>query len=90
MQTASDRWEKTLTRATLQSFFFVTGSCSLFGLVITEVLTLSVLRFNLLYLPVVILGGVTGYFLFKRLSSRRFNRILLFLLLVTGLLLIFT
>lgn len=85
-----NRWEKTLTRATLQSFFFFTGSCSLFGLVITEVLTLSVLRFNLLYLPVVILGGVTGYFLFKRLSSRLFNRILLSLLLVTGLLLIFS
>ncbi len=84
-----NRWEKTLTRATLQSFFFVTGSFSLFGLVITKILTLSVLRFNLLYLPVVILGGVTGYFLFKRLSSRRFNTLLLSLLLVTGLLLIF-
>ncbi len=85
-----NRCEKTLTRATLQSFFVVTGSFSLFGLAITKILTLSVLRFNLLYLPVVILGGTTGYFLFKRLSSRRFNKILLSLLLVTGLLLIFT
>lgn len=85
-----NRWQKTLTRATLQSFFVVTGSCSLFGLVITKILTLSVLRSNLLYLPAVILGGATGYFLFKRLSSRLFNRILLFLLLATGLLLIFT
>ena len=84
-----NKWEKTLTRATLQSFFFVTGSCSLFGLALTKVLTLSVLRYNLLYLPVVVLGGVTGYFLFKRLSSGRFNKILLSLLLVTGLLLIF-
>jgi uncharacterized membrane protein YfcA len=85
-----NRWEKTLTRATLQSFFFVTGSFSLFGLVITKVLTLSVLRFNLLYLPVVILGGVTGYLLFKRLTSRRFNTLLLSLLFFTGLLLIFS
>lgn len=85
-----NKWEKTLTRATLQSFFFVTGSCSLFGLALTKVLTLSVVRCNLLYLPVVVLGGVTGYFLFKRLSSGRFNRILLSLLLATGLLLMFT
>jgi len=85
-----NRWEKTLTRATLQSFFSLTHFFSLFGLVITKVLTLPVLRLNLLYLPIVILGVGTGYFLFKRLSSRFFSRILLSLLLATGLLLIFS
>ena len=84
-----NRWEKNLTRATLQSFFCVTGGLSLFGLIVTRVLTLSVLHSNLLYLPIVTMGGATGYFLFKRLSSRLFNRILLSLLLATGLLLIF-
>jgi uncharacterized membrane protein YfcA len=85
-----NRWEKTLTRATLQSFFFTMMTCSLSGLAITKVLTLSVLRFNLLYLPTVILGAITGYLLFTRLASRRFHRILLCLLLVIGLLLVFT
>lgn len=84
-----NRWEKTLTRATLQSFFVLMGSCSLLGLIIAEVLTLSVLRLNIIYLPAVILGGTAGYLLFKRLSSELFNKILLCLLIVLGLLLIF-
>lgn len=84
-----NRWEKTLTRATLQSFFVVMGSCSLLGLIIAKVLTLSVLRLNIIYLPAVILGAAAGYLLFKWLSSELFNKILLCLLLVLGLLLIF-
>jgi len=81
-------WEKNLTRATLQSFFLVTGTCTLFGLAIENVLTLHVLRSNLLYLPFVIVGGAGGYALFKRISSELFHKILRFLLLAIGLFLI--
>jgi uncharacterized membrane protein YfcA len=84
-----NRWGKTLTRATLQSFFFVVGTCSLLGLTIARLLTLSVLRLNILYRPAVVLGNAAGYLLFKRLSSELFNRVLLCLLLVLGFLLVF-
>jgi len=88
MYVTLNRWEKNLTRATLQFFFFVMGTGTLFGLIIEKVLTLQVLRFNLLYFPVVILGGVTGYLFFKRTSPRIFNGILLCLLLAIGLFLV--
>jgi hypothetical protein len=82
------QWEKNLTRATLQSFFFITGTCALLGLTLERLLTLDVLRFNLLYLPSVILGSVMGYIAFKRISSERFRKMLVYLLLAIGLFLI--
>ncbi len=85
---ALNRWEKNVTRATLQFCFFFTGTCSLVGQIIAKVLTLDVLQWNLLYLPIVILGGSMGYLTFKRLSSQLFNKILLYVLLLVGLFLI--
>jgi uncharacterized membrane protein YfcA len=87
---ALNRWEKNLTRATIQIFFFFTGTCMLLGQAIANVLTLHVLRLNLFYLPVVILGGVVGYLTFKRLSAQLFDRIFMYLLLAIGILLIFS
>ncbi len=87
---ALKRWEKNLTRATMQFCFFFTGTCSLVGQTIAKVLTLDVLRLNLIYLPIVILGGSMGYLAFKRLSSQVFNKILLYVLLAVGLFLVFS
>jgi uncharacterized membrane protein YfcA len=87
---ALNRWEKNLTRATLQFYFFFTGTCSLLGQVLAKVLTLQVLKLNLLYLPVVIVGGSIGYLTFKRLSSQVFNKVLLYVLLAVGLFLVFS
>ncbi len=85
-----NQWEENLTRATLQFFFFVSGTYVLLGLSVEKMLTIDVLRSTLFHLPVVILGGVMGYYVFRRISSRFFNRILLYLLLTTGLFLIFS
>lgn len=85
-----NRWEKNLTRATMQFCFFFTGTCSLVGQTIAKVLTVQVLQWNLLYLPIVVVGGSMGYLTFKRLSSHLFNKVLLYVLLAVGLFLAFS
>jgi uncharacterized membrane protein YfcA len=81
-------WKKTETRATIHFFFFFVGTWTIFGQIVAHVLTLQVLRFNLFYLPLVVVGGGLGYMTFKRLSPQVFNTLLLYLLLVIGILLI--
>jgi uncharacterized protein len=83
------RWEKNMTRATLQSFFLMTDTFAIMGLAIAGVVTLEMVASTLLYLPVAVLGGGLGYLLFKRLDVRVFYRMILFVLLAIGILLVF-
>jgi uncharacterized membrane protein YfcA len=85
-----NQWDKNLSRATLQSYFLITGAFLILGLAIEEILTFRVLRFSLLYLPPTALGGMMGYWVFKKISTRLFHRVILFLLLLIGILLMFS
>jgi uncharacterized membrane protein YfcA len=86
--TSLNRWDKNLARGTIQVLLFFNGTLTLIVLALTDILTVEVLRFNLLYLPVVAAGGLLGYFTFTKLSSHHFNRIINYLLLAVGLSLI--
>jgi uncharacterized membrane protein YfcA len=82
------RWEKNITRATLQSFFLVTDACSIIGLAMAGVITSEMVGSMVLYLPAVMVGGATGYLLFKKLNLSLFYKIVLYLLLAMGMVLI--
>jgi uncharacterized protein len=82
------RWDKNLTRATLQSFFLITDAFAIIALAIEKVVTLETIGSTFLYLPVAVLGGGLGYLVFRVLDVRIFHRMILFALIGIGGLLI--
>jgi uncharacterized membrane protein YfcA len=82
------RWEKNISRATLQSFFLVTDAWSIIALSLAGLITSEMAWSSVMYLPAVMAGGATGYFLFKKLNLSLFYKLVLYLLLITGMILI--
>lgn len=78
------RWDKDLTKSTLQVVFLLTGIIQLVGFVATGMLTGEVATKSLVFSPVLVGGVVLGHLLYKRIDQETFRRILLAVLLVVG------
>jgi uncharacterized membrane protein YfcA len=83
-------WTKESFRANLLAFFVISNTSSLLNLGRSGALTVEVLTLDAYLLPATALGVLAGSWLFKRISADRFRRLVVFLVIATGLLSIWT
>jgi len=77
-------WSKSETRAVLQSFNIVILSATAVLFMIQGLYTLALLKQIALTLPLSMIASVLGLALFKRLSTDRFRRLVIAMMLVSG------
>lgn len=83
-------WKKESFRANLLAFFVVSNSSSLVNLAGAGALTTSALALDLLLLPATAAGILAGNWLFGRIDAERFRRLVVMLVMATGLLSVWT
>lgn len=81
-------WSKGEKRALIQMFNLAILSSMLVGSAVVGLLTLDVLRAVMIALPGTIVGSQIGSWLYRRLDEKRFDRIVLAVLFVSGVILI--
>lgn len=83
-------WNKESFRANLLAFFVVSNSSSLVNLAGAGALTSSALTLDLLLVPATAVGILVGSWMFKRIDGERFRRLVVLLVIGTGLLSVWT
>ncbi len=79
-------WRKESFRANLLAFFVVSNSSSLVNLAGAGALTPTALALDLLLVPATAVGILAGNWLFKRIDHDRFRKLVVLLVIATGLL----
>jgi uncharacterized membrane protein YfcA len=82
--TSLQSWSKDRIKATLQGFLFVSYVTAVFAQAVSGVTTVTVLRFYLISLPVLILGTYGGSYCYGKISEEWYRRIMLILLALLG------
>ena len=83
-------WVKESFRANLLAFFVVSNTSSLLNLAGAGALTPAALTLDLLLIPATIVGILAGNWLFVRIDADRFRKLVVLLVIATGLLSIWT
>ncbi len=83
-------WRKESFRANLLAFFVVSNSSSLVNLAGAGALKSSALALDVLLVPATAVGILAGNWLFKRIDHDRFRKIVVLLVIATGLLSVWT
>ena len=83
-------WRKESFRANLLAFFVVSNSSSLVNLSRAGALTSAALTLDVLLVPATAVGILAGSWLFKRIDADRFRRLVVLLVIATGLLSVWT
>ena len=83
-------WKKESFRANLLAFFVVTNSSSLALLLAAGALTPAILQLDAVLIPATVVGLVLGNALFKAIPTDRFRRLVVLLVIATGLLSMWT
>ncbi len=81
----NERMEKTLMRATLVRYFFLSNIITISLMLYLGTLTERILLDGLVYFPAVLLGAWLGEKTFRRISQTVFHKISLWLLFLSGL-----
>jgi len=82
--TSLQTWSKDKIKVTLQGFFLLSGTTVVFFHAINGLTTLTVLRFFLVALPLLITGTYVGSFFYGKIAEERYKRIMLILLAFLG------
>jgi len=80
----ASRWKPDEFRATLQGFFIVQATCTIFGHFLIGNYTALVLTRYARTLPMIAVGIVAGLVLSRRINAKTFRRIVLILLVIVG------
>ena len=83
--TSLQPWNKNQVSGTLQIFFFFATSIQLLTLWMTDLLTTDSLWLNLKLSPIVFIGVLIGFSIYKRLNQEKFKRWMLFGVFLVGL-----
>lgn len=84
MYATARHWPRDTFRANLQAFFLSTGTMSLVGFVMTDVVTVDSVSTNLALLPALVVGGWAGHRLSSRINQELFRKGVLAALLLMG------
>jgi uncharacterized membrane protein YfcA len=87
--TTLQNWTKDEIKATLQGFFFASGVIIVLFQVIYGITNLTVLRYFLISLTFLVLGTYVGTFLYRKISSEDYKRVILVLQFFLGALMLY-
>ena len=82
-------WDKLKQKAAITGFFIFTSVTVVITHAVTGITTKAIFLDFLIYLPFVIIGLILGNYLFYKVSSKIYNKLLLSFLLIMALLMIF-
>ncbi len=77
-------WSKSDTRAVLQAFNLAILATTAVAFLIKGMFTLEVLKLIAMTLPVSLISAQIGLAFFKRLSTDHFQRLIIFMMLISG------
>ena len=83
-------WTKDEIKATLSVFFFVSGIVTAIGHALTGLTTIAILQQFLVTCPSTLAGVLVGALFYRRIRQRTYIRLMLMLLVVTGLMMLVT
>ncbi len=87
--TTLKNWDKDGVKSTLQVFFSASVLFQVILYIIAGIITKETLIYNLYFLPCLVVGVLTGSFLYNRIDHQTFKKIVFVLLLILGFVFIF-
>lgn len=81
-------WDKLTQKAAITGFFLVASCIIVFSHAVTGMTTWDIFKDFIFLLPIIVAGIITGHGLFKKFSTRIYNKIVLGFLFIIGIILI--